>query len=526
MNLKTLFNKPEKNLDASAEIKFIIMREGKVFILGGGPGDPSLITQKAIEVLKKADVVIYDHLTSKELLLYAEKAEKIYVGKEAGKHTLSQEEINELMVRKAKEGKIVVRLKGGDPFIFGRGGEECEFLYENGIDFEVVPGISSFYSVPAYAGIPLTHRDFNSSFAVATGGSAEGLSKLDFSALSKCGTIVFLMTVKPLDTIVSNLLKFLPEDTPCAIIENGTTPLQRTIKSDLKNIVKESRENKISPPAIFIVGEVVKLREKLKWYEKKKLFGKKVVITRPANQSLEFSELLYNRGALPILFPAIKISFQERHKKNIENFIRYMEKDGYGNSIVVFTSQNGVKNFFSYLNQMKKDSRIFAGKKIAVVGEKTAEEIKKFGIIADIIPQNFTTSELLKILKETREENIFFLRAEGVKNIEDELVKSGKNVFNIEIYSIEKEEHSEEEVKEIYNISPDILTFTSSLSFLYFKEHFDSEWITKRTIACIGEVTAKTVEKHIGRKPEIISQKQTIENLVEEIERYFSEAKL
>jgi uroporphyrinogen III methyltransferase/synthase len=503
------------------------MKKGKVFILGGGPGDPSLITLKGVEVLKKAEVVIYDHLIPKELLLYAEKSEKIYVGKEAGKHTLSQEEINKLMVEKAKEGKTVVRLKGGDPFIFGRGGEECEFLQKNGVDFEVIPGISSFYSVPAYAGIPITHRDYNSSFVVATGSPAEGNLKLDFSAISRCGTIVFLMTVKSLEEIVNNLLRFLPQETPCAIIENGATPLQRTIKSKLSDIVKGARENKIRPPAIFIVGKNVELREKLNWYEKKKLFGKKIVITRPLNQSLEFSKLIYDKGALPILFPTIKISSYEKHKRKIKDFVSYIETQNHdGETIVVFTSQNGVRIFFSHLFELGKDARIFSGKKIAVVGEKTAEEIKKFGIIPDIIPQNFTTSELLKILKETEEEKIFFIRAEGVKNIEDELMKTRKSVFNVEIYSIEKENHTEEEIEEVRKLSPDVLTFTSSLSFLYFKDYFDSEWISQRVIACIGEVTARTVEKHIGKKPEIISQKQTVENLVQEIEKYFSEAKL
>ncbi|MDT7907259.1 MAG: uroporphyrinogen-III C-methyltransferase [Candidatus Calescibacterium sp.] len=497
---------------------------GKVYIIGAGPGDPDLATIKCVEILKKADVVIYDHLIPQELLMYAEKAEKIYVGKEAGKHTLSQEKINELLVEKAKEGKNVVRLKGGDPFIFGRGGEECEYLWKNNIDFEVVPGVSSFYSVPAYAGIPITHRDFVSSFAVATGSEAEGRERLDFSALSKCGTLIFLMTVKPLEKIVKKLLENLPPSTPCAVIENGTTPLQRTVISTLDKIVEKAKDEKINPPAIFLVGEVVKLREKINWFEKKVLFQKKIVITRPLKQSYSASKLIREFGGLPILFPSVKIVFGEKHKENIKKFLEEIEsknKEERNDTILVFTSQNGVQNFFSFLFSIGKDSRTIWGMKVAAVGEKTASSLVESGIIPDILPQNFTTENLYEELKIRPEKNVVFLRAEKVKNIEDKLIQSGKNVKTVEIYSIEKEEKTKEEIEELKILNPDVLTFTSSLSFIYFTEFFEKDWIKDRVIACIGEVTAKTVERYV-KKPEIVSKKQTIESLVEEIVKFYS----
>jgi uroporphyrinogen III methyltransferase/synthase len=500
------------------------MGKGKVYIVGAGPGDPGLATIRCIEILKKSDVVIYDHLIPQDILIYAENAEKIYVGKEAGKHTLPQEKINELLVQKAREGKKVVRLKGGDPFIFGRGGEECEYLKENDIDFEVVPGVSSFYSVPAYAGIPITHRDFVSSFTVITGSEAEGRERIDFSSISKCGTLVFLMTVKPLQKIVSKLLENSPSSTPCALIENGTTPLQRTITSTLDKIIEKSKEEKVNPPAIFIVGDVVKMREKISWFEKKPLFSKKIVITRPIRQSYSMSKLIRELGGLPILFPSVKIVFNEKHEENIRNFLEDIQQkkvDERNDTVLVFTSQNGVEKFFSFLFSKGKDSRTIWGMKVAAVGEKTASSLNEFGIIPDIIPHNFTTENLYEELKVRHEKNVIFLRAEKIRNIESKLIQIGKNVKTIEIYSIEKEEKTKEDIEELKRINPDVLTFTSSLSFLYFLEFFEKEWIQDRAIACIGEVTAKTVEKHV-KKPEIISEKQTVESLAEEIVKFYA----
>ncbi len=502
---------------------------GKVYIVGAGPGDPELITKKAIDVLKKADVVIYDHLIPVELLDIARDAQKIYVGKEAGRHTLSQDEINVLMLKFARECKVVVRLKGGDPFIFGRGGEECEFLRENSVDFEVVPGVSSFYSALAYAGIPVTHRDFVSSFAVATGSEADKpSSKLNFDAISKSGTIVFMMTVRNLPVIVQELLKFLSDSTPCAIVENGTTPYQKVVTSTLGKIVDEAKKYDIKPPAIFAIGEVVKLREKIMWFENKKLFGKSFVITRPVHQTNALAELIRREGGEPIIFPSVKIEFDSVHKENIRKFVDDIsnvrgEAEVFPYHVVVFTSQNGVELFFSEIFSIGKDARIFAGCHIAAVGEKTAQTLLKFGIRPDVVPRKFTTSELCKMLSPYKK--VFMLRAEGVRNIEDDLVRSGKDVINYDIYRVSRYEHSEREIMELMNKNPNVLIFASALSFSFFCDMFPPDWVSSRIIACIGDVTADEVRRRLKKEPEIISQKHTIEALFDQILKFFSSNK-
>jgi uroporphyrinogen III methyltransferase/synthase len=266
------------------------------------------------------------------------------------------------------------------------------------------------------------------------------------------------------------------------------------------------------------------MREKISWFEKKPLFSKKIVITRPIRQSYSMSKLIRELGGLPILFPSVKIVFNEKHEENIRNFLEDIQQkkvDERNDTVLVFTSQNGVEKFFSFLFSKGKDSRTIWGMKVAAVGEKTASSLNEFGIIPDIIPNNFTTENLYEELKVRHEKNVIFLRAEKIRNIESKLIQIGKNVKTIEIYSIEKEEKTKEDIEELKRINPDVLTFTSSLSFLYFLEFFEKEWIQDRVIACIGEVTAKTVEKHV-KKPEIISEKQTVESLAEEIVKFYT----
>ncbi|MCS7213965.1 MAG: uroporphyrinogen-III C-methyltransferase [Candidatus Calescibacterium sp.] len=499
-------------------------KKGKVYIVGGGPGDFLLVSLRAIKLLQEADVVIYDHLAPEIAVELFSSGEKIYVGKEASKHTLSQDQINDLLVRYALDGKKVVRFKGGDPFIFGRGGEECEYLREHGIDFEVVPGISSFYSALAYAGVPVTHRDFVSSFAVVTGSEAEKESSaIDFSALSKCGTVVFLMTVKPLPKIVNELKKYIDPKTPCIIVQNGTLANQKVVLGTLEDILQEVEENKISPPAIFAVGRVSALSKKLRWFEEKALFGKKIVITRPIDQSYQFAVMISENGGYPILFPSIKIESDENHRKNIGDFCAFiggLDEKERRNSVIVFTSQNGVEIFFNTALELGFDSRLFFGFKIAAVGEKTAYSLRKFGIIPDLVPSDFSTQALANELIRSEIKNVFFLRAQGVRNIESELERNGKFVKNVDIYRITKHNHTEGDVKKLTEADPDILTFTSSLSFEFFSELFPKEWIMKKVIACIGRVTAKTVERILGKYPEIVSEHHTIEALFDKILEY------
>ena len=293
-----------------------VEKQGKVYIIGAGPGDPGLITVKGLRCLKEADVVIYDHLVSEEIIRQAKApARFIYAGKKGGAHTLPQEEINRRLVEEAKQGHIVARVKGGDPFIFGRGGEEAETLAHAGIPFEVIPGVSSAVAVPAYAGIPLTHRGYTSTLAFVTGHEdpTKDESDVDWETLAGIGTLVFLMGVKNLRHITSNLMAYGKEgDTPAALIRWGTTEDQETLTGTLSDIARKAEDRKFSPPAILVVGDVVTLRKELNWFETKPLFGKGIVITRPEAQAEEFASLLYAEGARVIHFPTIKIVPPER----------------------------------------------------------------------------------------------------------------------------------------------------------------------------------------------------------------------
>ncbi|MBI4007485.1 MAG: uroporphyrinogen-III C-methyltransferase [Planctomycetes bacterium] len=285
------------------------MKTGIVYLIGAGPGDPSLISVKGLECIRKADVLIYDYLVSADLLREArEGTEVIYVGKKGSVHTLEQEEINQLLVDKAREGRTIVRLKGGDPFVFGRGGEEALFLKQNDVPFEIVPGITAAVAAPAYAGIPVTHRDYTATLGLVTGHEdpTKEVSNINWEKISTgIGTLTFYMGIKNLPKIVENLIKYgRPKDTPVAVIRWGTTPEQQTVVGTLKDIVEKTKD--LMPPAITIVGEVVKLREQLNWFESKPLFGKIIAITRSRDQASEFAEQLQERGAKVIEFPTIK----------------------------------------------------------------------------------------------------------------------------------------------------------------------------------------------------------------------------
>src|SRR3989339_2161732 len=333
--------------------------KSKVYLTGAGPGDPGLITLKAIECLKKAKVVIYDRLVNPELLKYApQDAEILYAGKASKKHSLNQDEINRLIVKKAKEGKTIVRLKGGDPFLFGRGGEEALELAKNNIPFEVIPGVSSAIAVPAYAGIPLTHREFTSSVGIFTGHEdpAKENSRIDWEKISTgLDTLVFLMGVENLESIVKNLLKSgRSPSSPCALIQNGTLPGQKTVSTTLDKIIKAARAFRFQPPSILIVGEVVSLRKKLNWLETKPLFGKKILITRPKGEDTRFSQILEEYGASCAELPAIAIKPLSDYSQldaaisqlaMVRLPIAAAIKELAGFQWLIFSSQNGVRFF-------------------------------------------------------------------------------------------------------------------------------------------------------------------------------------
>jgi uroporphyrinogen III methyltransferase / synthase len=500
-------------------------KKGKVYLIGAGPGDPGLFTIRGKECLEKADVIVYDYLVNPRLLQHARgESEIIYVGKRSGSKEMSQENINRLLVHRAKEGKIVARLKGGDPFIFGRGGEEAEELFKSGIPFEVVPGVTSASAVPAYAGIPLTHRDFNSSFAVVTGHEdpTKEESNLPWESLSKIRTVVFLMGVKNIEENMKKLIEFgKSPQTPVALITWGTLPKQRTITGNIEEIGRIVKEKKVKSPAIIVVGEVVGLREILNWFETKPLFGKKVIVTRTRIQASVLVKLLEEEGAEAIEFPTIEIvppeSWDEMDRA-IENLDTY--------SWVIFTSVNGVQIFFERLKGKKKNIMELKGIRIATIGEQTGRAVENLGLSVDVIPYEFRAEGIIENFREIdiKGKRILIPRAKEAREILPlELQRMGAEVHVVTAYETKKPNAKKVgEVKEMLRCGEiDVVTFASSSTVRNFLSIFEDEkLLLKSTIACIGPITAEPL-REIGIEPQIIPKKYTIEELVKEIVNYF-----
>jgi uroporphyrinogen III methyltransferase/synthase len=499
-------------------------KKGKVYLVGAGPGDPGLITLKGLKVLQKANTVIYDYLANPELLSYCrEDAELIYVGKKGGNHTMSQEEINKLLAKKALEGKLVVRLKGGDPFLFGRGGEEIEELIKHGIPFEVIPGVTSAIAVPAYAGIPVTHRNFTSTLAIVTGHEAEGKreSKIDFSALAKLGTLIFLMGVKNLPHIVENLIKEgKSQDTPCAVIQWGTTPKQKVAIGTLENIVDKVAEAGITAPAIIVVGEVVSLREKFKWFETKPLFGKRILVTRTREQASKLKEALVELGAQVFEVPTIKVEYI----LNGETLTKLKELPKY--DWLVFTSENGVIAFFSALAKLDLDLRFIANQKVAAIGPGTESALKKYFIKPDLRPEkDYTQEGLLAVfsLVDLKGKRVLLIRAKVARDVLPKgLAELGANVEILPIYETKLPEESKEKLVSILRQGVDVITFTSSSTVENFFKLLEGTEVklSKVLFAVIGPITANTLRQY-GFEPEIIAKENTIQGLVSAILEYF-----
>jgi uroporphyrinogen III methyltransferase/synthase len=494
---------------------------GKVYIIGAGPGDVGLITIKAVNCLRLADVVVYDNLVNEELLKYApDKARFIYAGKKGGDHTLSQDAINELLVQEAQYGNIVARLKGGDPFIFGRGGEEAEVLAVNGVPFEVIPGVTSAIAVPAYAGIPLTHRGLTSTVAFITGHEdpTKVKSDIDWQALTGIGTLVFLMGVKNIGQITETLISHgkLP-DTPAALIRQGTTPQQEIIAGTLGTIVELAQARKFSPPAILVVGKVVDLRDTLNWFEQKPLFGKGVVITRPERQADDLAQLLSAEGADPIHFPTIKIvppeSWQELDEA-IEKLPTY--------EWLIFTSANGVHFFFERLRDKNKDIRELKGIKICCIGPATAGQIEDKGIKVDLVPKQFIAEGILQSFAamDLNRRKILIPRAAQARDILPEgLKKQGAEVDVVTTYrTINSGKKKEELAAMIYDNKVDVITFTSSSTVTNFVEIMGRDFTLppRIDVACIGPVTAATAKK-AGFQIDISREEYTMEGLVQSL---------
>jgi uroporphyrinogen III methyltransferase/synthase len=514
--------------------------KGKVYIVGAGPGDIGLFTVKGLKCLRKADVVVYDfHLNAQVLNYIDHNAEFIYAGKRGGQHDMTQDNINKTLVERAKEGKIVCRLKGGDPFVFGRGGEEAEVLAKEGIEFDVVPGISSSVAAPAYAGIPLTHRSYSSSLAVVPGYEdvTKKESSIDWSRLATgVGTIVFLMTVKNISQVCKKLIENgRKPDTPVAVVRWGTRPDQTTLVGDLSNISDLVKENEIKPPAVMVVGDVVKLRETLKWYEKKPLFGQRVLVTRQHTVGFEPLEEL---GAELIEFRTIDIVPPD----DWTELDRAIEKiDSY--DWLIFTSVNGVEFFFQRLMDKNRDIRDLKGVRICAVGSKTESAINKYGIRVDLVPKQFNAEGLIEAFvkdrgqgsgvrgkggqgrkdKEQRLKGLKILlpRAEVAREVFPDRVRElGGEIDVFAAYkTVKPEVHGKRLKRFLKQGKISIATFTSAATFNNYMEIMGEDAIgllQDVAITVIGPVTAKAVEK-AGLKVSIIPKKATVEAMVEEI---------
>lgn len=500
-----------------------------VYLVGAGPGDYKLISLKAIECLKKAQVVVYDRLADDRILKWAkDDAEFIYVGKASSQHTMRQEDISQLLVDKAKEGKCVVRLKGGDPFVFGRGGEEALLLEENNIPFEIVPGITSAISVPAYAGIPVTHRAVATSFAVITGHEdpTKGGSNMRWDKLSTgTDTLVFLMGVANLPNITQKLITGgRAADTPAAVIRWGTKAEQKVLVTTVGNAAADVAKNNIKPPAIFIVGEVVKLRDKLQWFDNPNthpLFGKTVLVTRARSQASKLTARLEALGAKVIEAPAIELTAPTDNYAAIDAAIENIHSYHW----LIFTSANGVDAFFKRLNKAGKDTRALGYSKIAAIGSATAEKLAGFGIIADALPREFIAEGIAEELKNKLPPHAKILvpRAEVARNtLIDTLTEMGANVTVAPVYKTVDGEFDTTNIKnELEQGKIDLVTFTSSSTVKNLVKLIGgSDLLAQAKTAVIGPITEKTLNEY-NIKADISADSYTIDGLVEAIKAYF-----
>ena len=499
------------------------MKRGSVCLAGAGPGDPGLISSRALECIKQADAIVYDRLVSPRLLeLARQDVELVYVGKASNRHTLRQDEINELLVRLAKENKTVLRLKGGDPFVFGRGGEEALYLRGQGIDFEIIPGITSAIAVAAYAGIPVTHRSIATSFAVFTGHEdpEKTESGLNWDKLATAvDTLVFLMGVENLPFITSQLMSHgLRVDTPVAVIRWGTTPDQETLVTTLGRAVADVEKRKLLPPAILIVGEVVRLREGLRWFDTRPLFGRNILVTRAREQASRLSAGLEEAGAHCIEAPAIRIAPPETYAdldRAIANLPSY--------TWTIFTSANGVEAFFARLNFAGKDTRHFGNTKVAAIGSATASALARFGIAADVVPEEFRAEAVVEALagRIGPSDRILIPRAEQARDVlPTELAKCGAAVEVVTAYRTVSGDADGKAVAGMLAAGKiDLVTFTSSstvTNLLSLLGEQGRKLLSGVELACIGPITAETCRNH-GLEPALVADEYTINGLTESI---------
>jgi uroporphyrinogen III methyltransferase / synthase len=499
---------------------------GRVYLVGAGPGDPGLLTLRAAEVLDNADVLLYDALAGDEVVAFAPpRCERIFVGKRGGDHSVPQHEIEALMIAKAREGRRVVRLKGGDPFVFGRGGEEAQALRAAGVPFEIVPGVSSALAVPAYAGIPVTHREYAASFTVLTGHEdpAKTASSLDWSKLADPHrTLVMLMASANLPEITEQLVAHgLDGETPAAIVQDGTRPTQRTVTATLATIASAAAKAKVIAPAIVIVGGVAQLRDRLSWFDSSPLFGKRVLITRAGEQSSAFARDLLARGALPILAPAIAIEPPDdplAAASALDSLASF--------AWLVFTSQNGVDAFFAELARRGADARALGSLKVAAIGERTAERLRAHGVRADLVPGEFVGEAVARAIVERSaagDRALVFRAQEAREALVATLEAAGRQPTIVAAYKtvVPRDATFGDTAR-----AADVLTFTSASTVRGFAALLGGDAAAAscargKCVACIGPITAQAA-RETGLTVDVVAERYTTAGLLAALEAHFA----
>lgn len=503
-------------------------RQGKIYLVGAGPGDPGLLTLRGKECLQQADVVLYDYLANPDLLAHAPaEAERIYVGRRGRGRYLAQEEVTRLLLDKAREGKTVVRLKGGDPFVFGRGGEEAEAIAAAGLPFEVVPGVTSAVAVPAYAGIPVTHRTLASAVTFVTGHEDPGkeTEALEWPRLATAhGTLVFLMGMKNLPSIVARLLaEGKSGETPVAVIRWGTRTDQRTVVGTLNDIVEKAEAAAMEPPTVIVVGEVVRLRRQLNWFEARPLFGKRILVTRAQEQAAELSHLLSAYGGTPVECPTIQV-VPPQDWGPLDQALSALARYHW----VVFTSVNGVRPFMARLKARGLDARALAGLRICCIGPRTAQELERHGITADVVPAEYQAEGVLDAMKAAGVDGrrVLIPRAEVAREILPEQLRAwGAQVTVVTVYRTVRPEADAGRLKALLREQRlHVISFASSSTVRNFCELFDSPEEMKTltagvAVACIGPITAQTAAE-VGLPATVVAAANTIPALAEAIARH------
>jgi uroporphyrinogen III methyltransferase/synthase len=501
--------------------------KGIVYLVGAGPGDAGLLTVRGAELIARADVLVYDALVNPDLLRLAPKtAEIIYGGKRAKAHAIPQDELNQLLVKKAKAGKVVVRLKGGDPYIFGRGGEEAEEIAAAGIAFEVVPGISSTFAAPNYAGIPVTHRDFCSSYTVVTGHEdpTKDESAIDWAALAKTpGTKIVLMGVERIRQIAAKLVENgLPAKTPVAMVRWGTTGRQKTITGTLATIADVVEETGFTAPAVTIIGGVVDLRKKLNWFEKRPLFGQRIVVTRTRDQASQLSRQLQERGAEVLEIPTIKIEQPEERVALAEAFADLGQCNW-----IVFTSPNGVTTFFEYFFRVHDDIRALGFIRFAAVGPATAAKLHELRLRVDAMPEEYVAAKVAEAMSkvETMENlRVLILRAEVASSeLPKQLEDLGAIVDDVACYrTVPETDDVTGAAAKFVEEGADWVTFTSASTVENFHARFNLPETLKKfpdlKLLSIGPETSKAI-KTLGLEPTLEAKAHNIDGMVAALEK-------